>query len=307
MKNPAPQRAISLQAWIYLLMLALIWGGSFVANRLALTEIGVLTTVAFRVGGACLALWAYIAIRGLPVPKGPQWLLTCVVLGLFNNVIPFSLIVWGQTHIQSGLAAILNATTTIFTVALATFFFADERLTAQKATGVALGFAGVVVTIGPAALTHFDVTSLGQLAVIGAALSYAVSGIYGRQALKGIRPEVGAAGMLTASSAVMLPLALTFEGLPSLHYLPQTWAALGYLALLSSAFAYILFYRVLHTAGAGNLSLVTLLVAPVAVVLGAVIYHEALPTSAYFGLILLALGMLVIDGRLLTIFRVKTA
>ena len=309
MSQIAPtQRGISLQAWAYLLLLALIWGGSFLSNRAALGELGVLSIVAFRVGGAALALWAYIALRRLPVPAaGWAWFRTCIVLGLFNNVVPFCLIAWGQTHIPSGLAGILNATNVIFTVTLAAIFFPDERLTGRKALGVALGMVGVAVAIGPAALRHLDLTSLGQLAVLGAAFSYAVSAIYGRPALRGIRPEVGAAGMLTASSLVMIPAALLADGVPSLHYLPQTWAALGYLALLSSAFAYILFYRILHTAGAGNLSLVTLLIAPVAVLLGAVVYHEALPAEAYLGLFLLALGMAVIDGRLAVIFRVKTA
>ena len=132
-------------------LLALIWGGSFLSNKAALAELGVLTTVAFRVGGAAVALWVYVAARGLPVPKGAPWIRACLTMGLLNNVIPFSLIVWGQTHIPSGLAGILNAATTIFGVGLAAMAFPDERLTRRKAVGVALGVAGVVATVGPAA------------------------------------------------------------------------------------------------------------------------------------------------------------
>ena len=305
--SPPAQTNISLWAWTLLAVLALIWGGSFLSNRAALTELGFLTTVAFRVGGAAMVLWAYVLWRGLPVPAGGPWLLTCVVLGILNNVVPFCLIVWGQTHIASGLAGILNATTAIFSVLLAALVYPDERLTLRKSVGVALGLAGVALTIGPQALAHLDFTSLGQLAILGAALSYSVSGIYGRTALRGIRPEVAAAGMLTVSSAILIPAALYFEGTPTFHYLAQTWAALGYLALLASAFAYILVFRVLQIVGAGNLGLVTLLIAPVAVILGALVYGEALPPAAYLGLLLLATGMLVLDGRLFTIFRVKTA
>ncbi|MBC7478268.1 MAG: DMT family transporter, partial [Pseudorhodobacter sp.] len=236
------QRGISLRSWMLMGVLALIWGGSFLSNKAALAELGVLTTVAFRVGGAAVALWIYILARGLPVPKGAAWWKSCLTIGLLNNVIPFSLILWGQTHIASGLAGILNAATTIFGVGLAAMAFPDERLTARKAVGIALGVAGVVATIGPAALTHFDITSLGQLAVLAAAFSYGVSGIYGRTALRGIRPEVGAAATLTASACVMVPAALLLDGIPTLQYSGQTWAALAYLALLSSAFAYILFY-----------------------------------------------------------------
>ncbi|MEO6298665.1 MAG: DMT family transporter, partial [Paracoccaceae bacterium] len=201
------QTAISLRAWGFLGILAIIWGGSFLSNRAALAEVGFLTTVAFRVGGAAAALWTYIWWRGLPVPKGAKWPATCLTLGLLNNVVPFCLIVWGQTHIASGLAGILNATTAVFTVILAAFVFQDERLTPPKIAGVALGLAGVAVTIGPGALRHLDFSSLGQLAILGAAFSYAVAAIYGRGALLGVRPEVGSAGMLTASSIIMVPAA----------------------------------------------------------------------------------------------------
>lgn len=303
----APQTRINRQSWLNMALLALIWGGSFLSIRVALEEVGVLTTVAFRVGLAALALWAFVLARGLAVPRGARWIAACLLLGVFNNIVPFCLIVWGQTHIPSGLAGILNASNVMFSVGLAALFFPDERLTARKTLGIAIGLAGVALTIGPGLLTLLDPTSLGQLAILGASLSYSVSAVYSRHALGHVRPEVVAAGMLTVSSLVMLPAAIWVEGPPALHYLPQTWAALLYISLISSAFAYILFYRVLLTAGAGNVSLVTLLIAPVAVVLGALTYGEALPPSAYLGLVLLAGGMLVIDGRLAAIFRVKPA
>ena len=299
-----PQRHVSLRVWALLCLMAVIWSGSFPANRLALAEVDVFTTVAFRVTGAAVLLWVYIAWRGFALPRGARWWLTCGILGLLNNAIPFTLIVWGQTRIDSGLAAILNASTAIFTVAIAGMIFADERMTRTRAIGVALGFAGVVVTIGPASLLRLDLTSLAQLAILGASLSYALNSIYARQALRGIRPEVSAAGMLTAASVMMLPLALLSEGLPMLTYAPATWAALAYLAAIASAFAYILFYTVLSLAGAGNLSLVTLLIVPIAVLIGAIGFGEVLAPTAWAGFALLAAGLLVIDGR---IFRVKSA
>lgn len=298
------QTRISRASWLTMALLALIWGASFLSIRVALEQVPVLTVVAFRVALAALVLWAYVAIRGLPVPKGGTWLMSCVFLGLFNNILPFCLIVWGQTHIPSGLAGILNSSNVLFSVGLAALIFRDERLTGRKSAGIALGVAGVALTIGPGVVHDLDLTSLGQLAILGASLSYAVSSIFSRHRLSGVRPEVVAAGMLTVSSLVMIPLAIWAEGVPSFDYALKTWGALGYISIISSAFAYILFYRVLLTAGAGNVSLVTLMIAPVAVVLGALTYGEALPHAAYLGLGLLALGMLVIDGR---IFRVKTA
>ena len=300
------QTRISRTSWLTMTLLALIWGGSFLSIRMVLEEVGVLTTVAFRVGLAAAALWAFVLVRGLPVPRGARWVGACLFLGFFNNIVPFCLIVWGQTHIPSGLAGILNASNVIFSVGLAALMFRDERLTARKSLGIMLGLAGVALTIGPGVLSHLDLTSLGQLAILGASLSYAISSIFSRHALSDVRPEVVAAGMLSVSSLAMVPAAIWIEGAPSLAYSGQTWGALLYISLISSAFAYILYYRVLLTAGAGNVSLVTLMIAPVAVMLGAMTYGETLPPAAYLGLVLLALGMLVIDGRVIAIFRVKT-
>jgi len=291
------QKTIPPRAWAELLLLATIWGGSFISNRLALNEVPVLTTVAFRVAGACLLLWAYVRLRGLPIPRSPRIWLAFLVMGLLNNALPFTLITWGQLTIASGLAAIVNASTAVFGVLVAALVFRDERLTARRLTGVLLGFAGVAVAIGLQALTTLNLTSLPQLALVAAAVSYAMAAVFARRMLGGLAPQVAAAGMLTGSSLLMLPAALWIDGLPVLTHGAQIWAALGYLAVVSTAGAYLLYYRVLGLAGAGNLSLATLLTAPIAIVLGALILNEALPLRAYAGFALIALGLLIIDGR----------
>lgn len=297
MTQNTPQRNLSPHAWALLLLLALIWGGSFLSNRAALEEVGVLTTVAFRVAGAAIVLWGWIFWRGLALPGG-RHAGRFLIMGLLNNVIPFTLIVWGQTQVDSGLAAILNAATAIFAVLLSALVFADERLTPRKGLGVALGFSGVAMAMGVGHLFALDPRSLGQIAILGASVSYACAAAYGRVALKGLRPEVSAAGMVTAAALVMIPLALWREGVPTFGYAPATWAALAYLALMASALAYLLYYAVLQVAGAGNLSLVTLLIPPFAIALGALVYGEALPLTAYLGFAVLALGLLILDGRI---------
>ena len=294
-----PQKSIPPRAWAELLLLATIWGGSFISNRLALNEVPVLTTVAFRVAGACILLWVYVRLRRLPVPRSPRIWLAFLAMGLLNNALPFTLITWGQLTIPSGLAAIVNASTAIFGVLVAALAFRDERLTARRLTGVLLGFAGVAVAIGLQALATLNLASLPQLALVAAAISYAVAAVFARRVLGGLPPQVAAAGMLTGSSLLMLPTALWIDGPPVLTHGAQVWGALGYLAILSTAGAYLLYYRVLGMAGAGNLSLVTLLTAPVAIVMGALILNEALPLRAYAGFALIALGLLIIDGRLL--------
>lgn len=294
-----PQKITTTRAWAEMGLLGLIWGGSFLAIGVAVQDAPVPSVVALRVAGAAVVLWAVILARGLPVPTAWRTWAAFLVMGLLNNAVPFSLITWGQTTIPSGLAAILNATTAIFGMLVAAAVFRDERLTPARAAGVALGFVGVVVVIGPRALVAFDLSSLAQLAVLGASLSYALSGSFARRLLGDLPPEVAAAGMLTGSSAVMVPAALLIDGLPHAGWPVRTWLAALYLAVVASALAYLIFYRVLRSAGAGNASLVTLMVAPVAIVLGALVLGEELPARAYGGFALLALGLVVLDGRAL--------
>lgn len=292
------QKSLSARAWAELLLLALIWGASFLSNRLALDWAGVLTTVAFRVTLAAALLWAYVAWRGLALPRSPRIWAAFLVMGVLNNALPFSLITWAQTSVPSGLAAILNASTALMGVIVAALAFRDERLTGRRLGGVVLGLAGVTVVIGPQALRAFDPTSLGQFALILASLSYAMAAAFARKALAGLPPQIAAAGMLTGASLILLPLAALFGQPLDLAWPASAWAALLYLAIVAGAGAYLLYYRVLATAGAGNLSLVTLLVAPVAVLLGAVVLDETLPPRAFAGFAVIALGLMVLDGRL---------
>ncbi|WP_235829861.1 DMT family transporter [Frigidibacter oleivorans] len=293
------ERQVPALVWALMGLLALIWGGSFPANRLALAEMGVLTTVAIRICLGATVMWSLVALRGAPLPRRPGVWGRIAVTGLLNTALPFSLIVWGQTRIDSGLAAILNASTAIFGVLVAALVFRDERLGARRGTGVALGFLGVATVIGPARLAAFDPTSAGQLAVLAAAMCYAVAGSIGRGISRSTAPEVAAAGTLTAAAAVVLPLALIVEGLPARLPAPSVLGALGYLGLVATGAAYLVFFRILRLAGAGTTSLVTLMVAPVGILLGALIFGETLPLRAYGGFALLAAGLIVIDGRFL--------
>lgn len=292
------QKTLSPRAWAELGLLSLIWGGSFLSIRIALDEIPFVTSVAYRVGFAALALWAVILWRGVALPRDPKLWGAFLVMGLLNNVLPFSLMAWGQLHIETGLTSILNAATAIFGVLVAALVFADERLTLNRGVGVALGFLGVATAIGLHNFQHFDLRSLAQLAVIAGTVSYAFAGAWARLRLRGLAPEVAAAGMLTASSLVMIPAALVVDGVPQALPSATASAAIAYYALIATAFAYLLYYRVLAAAGSGNLLLCTLLIVPVAIMLGAWVRDEALPVNAFLGFGLLAFGLVVLDGRL---------
>lgn len=300
-----PQKVLSGRAWAELALLSLIWGGSFLAIRFALDEVAFVTSVAHRVFWAALLLWAIVCLRGLPIPRSLSVWGAFLVMGLLNNVIPFSLMAWAQLHIESGLTSILNATTAIFGVLVAAVAFRDEALGLRRAIGVALGFLGVSIAIGFDALLGLDPRSLAQLAVLGGTFSYALAGVWARKMLTDVSPMVAAAGMLTGSSLIALPAAFWLEGVPNLRLQPTTLLAIGYYALIATALAYLLYYRVLAMAGSGNLLLCTLMIPPVAIVLGAWVRAEALPPQAFAGFGLLAIGLLVLDGRALRLLRAK--
>ncbi|MCX8995752.1 DMT family transporter [Rhizobiaceae bacterium BDR2-2] len=293
-------KEMGLAEWAMLAALSVLWGGSFLFNGILVKVWPPLTIVAGRVVLAALALWLVARLWGIVVPKSRQAWQAFFGMGLINNVVPFVLIVWGQTHIASGLAAILNATTPLFGVIVAHVLTADEKLTVNRAAGLLVGFAGVVVMVGPSVLGHAGNDFLGELAVLGAALSYAFAGVYGRRfKAMGMPPLVPAVGQLTASSALLLPVALLVDRPFSLP-VPglEAWLALFALAILSSALAYILFFRILATAGATNLMLVTILIPPSAILLAAMVLGEQLAPRHFAGMVLIGAGLAAIDGRL---------
>ncbi|MDA8585987.1 DMT family transporter [Rhodobacteraceae bacterium] len=294
---------IPARAWVDLTLLALLWGGSFLAIRTALDEIGFLSSVAHRVLWATIVLWAIVWFKKLPVPKSPKVWGAFLVMGCLNNVIPFSLMAWGQLSIEVGLTAILNAATAIWGVLIAAMVFSSERLSVSRALGVTIGFIGVAIAIGLQNFTGFDIRSLAQLAVIAGTLSYACAGSWARANLSEHPPLVAAAGMLTGSTVVMLPLAWAVEGPLPMALSATTWAAITYYALASTALAYILYYRILAATGAGNLLLVTLMIPPIAILLGAWVRGETLSPNAYLGFAILAVGLLLMDGRLGHVLR----
>lgn len=286
--------------WAMLLALAVLWGGSFFFNGVAVRELPSFTLVWLRVAVAAITLLGVLRLLGRRMPTGGRVWAAFLGMGLLNNVVPFVLIVWGQHHIASGLASILNATTPLFTVLAAHLLTPDERLTPLKATGVAVGFAGAVVMIGPDALGGLGVGIMAQLACLAGALTYALAGIFGRRFRRmGVAPMATAAGQVCASSLLLLPLMLLVDRpwtLAMPH--PATWAAVLGVGLLSTALAYVLYFRILAAAGATNLLLVTFLIPVSAILLGALVLGEVLLPRHFGGMALVGAGLACIDGRL---------
>lgn len=296
----AVHKHMNATEWALLVALSVLWGGSFFFNGITVRELPPVTIVTLRVSIAALALLLICRFMGQRWPTARHILPAFFGMGLLNNIIPFCLIVWGQTQIASGVASILNATTPLFTVIVAHMLTADEKLTLNKLTGIIIGFAGVATMIGPSALTGENSSLWGQLAILGAAISYAFAGIFGRRfKAMGVPPLVTATGQISASSVLLIPIALVVDQPWSLA-MPSAaaWSALFGIALLSTALAYLIFFRILSSAGATNLALVTFLIPVSAILLGSLVLGEQLEAKHLIGMAMIAGGLVAIDGRL---------
>lgn len=291
--------SMNSKVWAMLILLSILWGGSFFFVGVVVNDLPPLTIVTLRVGIAAFTLWGIAMMLGLRPPKSLKVWGAFLGMGLLNNVIPFALIVWGQTQIASGLASILNAATPIFTVVVAGILLPDERPTPLKLFGVVLGFVGVVVMIGVPALGGVG-SLFAQLAIVAATVSYAFAGVYGRRFKSlGINPVVTAAGQVTASTLLLLPITLFVDGtIDTERTNMSTWIAITGLAVASTAIAYVLYFKILELAGATNVLLVTLLVPVSATLLGSLFLNESLEVIHILGMGLIAFGLSAIDGRL---------
>lgn len=296
---------MSLLEWGLLLFLSVLWGGSFFFSKVALAELPPFTVVLGRVSIAAAALYVYLRVTGRVIPMSGEAWRAFFAMGLLNNLIPFSLIFWGQTAIASGLASIINATTPIFSIVVAHLLTCDEKMTPQKITGILLGVLGVVVLMSGNAFAGNGAPLWALLACLGAALSYGFAGTFGRRFRRmGIAPAAVAFGQTTTSTLMILPVVALTDApwhLPAPHL--ATIGALLALALISTAFAYIIYFHLLSVGGATNSSLVTLLIPVSAILLGSVVLGERLSASHFLGMALIALGLLSIDGRIFAIIR----
>lgn len=291
--------------WSLLITLSVLWGGSFFFVGVAVSGLPPFTIAVLRVGLAAVVLNLFLLALGLRLPADRGVWLAFFGMGFINNLIPFSLIIWGQTHIASGLASILNATTPLFSILVAHWLTTDERMTPGRITGILLGIAGVAVIIGPGALRGLGTHVLAQLAILGASLSYAFGAVFGRRFRDlGIRPHVTAAGQVSASTVMLLPLALLVDQ-PWTLAMPGAgvWGAVLGLAVLSTAVAYIIYFRILGSSGATNILLVTFLIPVSAVLLGVTLLGETLQPRHFAGMLLIGLGLAAIDGRVLGWWR----
>lgn len=284
-----------------LIALALVWAGTFFFAAIAVVEIPPLTIAFLRVSGAALVLLLALYLMGILMPReGSVWA-AFFGMGLFNNAIPFSLIFWAQTELTSGVASILNATMPVFTVIAAHLLTKDEKMTKMRFLGVVLGFLGIIVLIG----SPISGSIWAHLAILAAGISYALASIFGKRfAQMGVKPMATATGQVICSAIILLPFALILErpwtnASPSFHVIQAMIAMIS----LSTAFAYFLYFRILSTAGATNVALVTLLIPPFAVLLGILFLNETLTLQQITGMFIITAGLVSIDGRVARLFK----
>ncbi|GAA4528860.1 DMT family transporter [Chelativorans composti] len=295
--NSRPTSSVSMQNWSLILLLGAIWGGSFFFARIAVQEIPPLPLVMIRVALAAIALQVWLLFTGpsfrLALPRAGSFF----VLATINAVIPFSLMFIGQTEIGAGLASILNATTPFWTAIIAQLFRVEERLSMTKIAGILLGILGTAVMIGPGLAESLGGPLWAKLALIGTAISYGFGATYARR-LSDIPAPVVAAGQFTASAIIMVPIVLIFYGTDSFFNASATaWGSVLALSLVTTAFAYLIYFKLLQTVGPTNTSLVTLIVPASAILLGALFLGEHLESFEIAGMALIGFGLLVGDGR----------
>jgi drug/metabolite transporter (DMT)-like permease len=298
----AREAAMSARNWALLLLLSLLWGSSFFFYKVLVAVLPPVTVVLGRVGIAAFALNLWLLAQGTVMPLSPKLWLRFLLLGLLNNVIPFVLIAWGETRIASGMASILNATTPIFMVVVTHFLTHDEKLTAGKVVGIAFGFAGTAVLVGPDAFAGGSQV-WGEFAVVAASCVYAFAGVYSRR-FTGLPALQAATGQITGGAIILLPLSLLIDK-PWTFALPgwEVWGSLLAIALLNTAFAYFIYYKMLASAGVTFISLCTFIIPPLALMLGVAILHESITLNALIGMAIIALGLAAIDGRIIKFLR----
>lgn len=297
--NTVVSRTMGTVEWSLLVFLSILWGSTYFFVAVAVDVYAPLVVVLARVGIAALALNLLLLVMRIPLTRSASLWGAFFIMGVLNNLIPFSLMAWGQTHIGGSLAAILNASTPLFAVVVAHLFTDDEKLTVGRVAGLVIGFGGVVMMVGTSALQELGSETIAQLAVVGGAFSFALAGVFGRRFQRlGVDPLMTATGQLTASTVVLLPLTLLFVR-PWFIAEPTigSIASLVGLALLATAVAYIVYFRLLASAGAVNMLLVTLLLPVTAILLGVTFLGEVLAPRHIGGMGLIALGLAAMDGR----------
>ena len=285
--------------WFLVILLGVFWGASFLFVEILLEYVTPFVVVYLRVAIASALLLIYILIRNIKFQFSRGDLFNLFVMGLLNNIFPFLLIAYGQQSITGGLASILNANTSFMTILLVALFIPNEKLNFNRTIGVLIGILGVILAVDYQNIFQLNNDSAGQYLILLATISYSFAGIWAKLKLQNLPPVISAAGMLTMSTIFLSPYILSthFEELSSLN-LDTLKYALGF-ALICTVFAYFIYFKILESTGAGNLLICTIIIPPSSIILNSIFIGEVINTNEILGLLVIIVGLLVIDGRIL--------
>jgi drug/metabolite transporter (DMT)-like permease len=285
--------------WLRIVALGFLWGSSFLYAEILLRYLNPLMIVFLRVGLAGLTLLVICLMKRHRIKLTGNDLVNIGVMGALNNVIPFSLIVWGQQTTTGGLASIINASTAFFSILLAALFIPQERLTWNRIAGVLIGVVGVAVAVGPANMLQVSENDIGKYLILLATISYAFAGVWAKLRMQNLPSLISATGMLVASALLMLPLLFVTDTFQVSSIDVYVFFLSFQFAVICSVFAYLLYFKILETTGAGNLLICTIIVPPSAILLEVLVLDEVIGMSELAGLLIVTVGMVVLDGRLL--------
>ena len=284
--------------WLLVLLLGLFWGSSFFFVEFLLKYLSPFTIVYLRVCIASIFLILFIYIKGVKFQFTFNNFFNLSIMSLLNNIFPFLLITFGQQSTSGGLASILNANTSFIAIILASLFLPLERLSLNRVLGVSIGILGVVIAIGYQNIFQLKNDDLGKYLIIIATISYGFAGVWGKLRLNNLSPIIAATGMLTISTIILTPYAITnhLVEIYSLNFYIFKYAFI--FAIICSVFAYLLYFKILESAGAGNLLICTIIIPPSSIFLNAFFLDQNITTNEYLGLIIIILGLIILDGRL---------
>ena len=292
------------KTWLLVILLGFIWGSSFLFTEILLNYINPVLIVFFRVSLASIILIIYVFFfTNLKFNFSKEILLTFFTMGLLNNVIPFLLIAYAQETITGGLASILNANTSFFTIFLASLFLKDEKLTNYRLLGIIIGIIGVVVIVGFENLSEFKNYNFGIVLMLFSCLSYSFAGIFAKTKLTNIHPTISATGMLSMSTIILFPFIIIYNGNELININSKVLYYSCMFAFICSVLAYFLYFKILETNGAGNLLICTIIIPPSSILLNAFFINEIIKIYELIGLIIITLGLIILDGRIINYIK----
>ena len=292
------------KTWLLVILLGFIWGSSFLFTEILLNYINPVLIVFFRVSLASIILIIYVLFfTNLKFNLSKEILLTFFTMGLLNNVIPFLLIAYAQETITGGLASILNANTSFFTIFLASLFLKDEKLTSYRLLGIIIGIIGVVVIVGFENLSEFKNYNFGIVLMLFSCLSYSFAGIFAKTKLTNIHPTISATGMLSMSTIILFPFIIIYNGNELININSTVLYYSCMFAFICTVLAYFLYFKILETNGAGNLLICTIIIPPSSILLNAFFINEIIKIYELIGLIIITLGLIILDGRIINYIK----